>query len=382
VSDNHLDPAGDGVAGTSWLFVAAGFHFRGGMEKANAAMASYLLDRGASVHVVAHSVDPLFLRHPHATIHLVPRPLNSFALGEFGLDRRGREVAQKLLVASPAARVVVNGGNCQWPDINWVHYVHHAWTDTAADAPLWFKAKHRAFSARWRRSEKAALRTSRIVIANSELTRSHLLTHLGLSPDRVRTIYLGADRDWGPVSGEERVAARRWLGLPNERPAVAFIGGLGLDRRKGFDTLWTAWRVLCAAPEWDADLVVAGSGADAAGIAAAAERAGLTKRVRILGHSDRIRDVLAGVDLIVSPVRYEPYGLNVHEALCRGVPALVTFTLSIPIVRYLLILLRLWHLSPPSAWRERIAPLERSVYSGLTWQRTSSPRMVHRTLRA
>jgi glycosyltransferase involved in cell wall biosynthesis len=26
----------------------------------------------------------------------------------------------------------------------------------------------------------------------------------------------------------------------------------------------------------------------------------------------------------VSPVRYEPYGLNVQEALCRGVPALVS----------------------------------------------------------
>ena len=27
----------------------------------------------------------------------------------------------------PLARVVVNGGNCAWPDINWVHAVHAAW---------------------------------------------------------------------------------------------------------------------------------------------------------------------------------------------------------------------------------------------------------------
>jgi hypothetical protein len=76
---NDRHPAGEDVAGTTWLLVAAGFHFRGGMEKANAAMASYLLDRGASVHLVAHSADPLFLQHRHATIHVVPRPLNSFA---------------------------------------------------------------------------------------------------------------------------------------------------------------------------------------------------------------------------------------------------------------------------------------------------------------
>jgi glycosyltransferase involved in cell wall biosynthesis len=34
--------------------------------------------------------------------------------------------------------------------------------------------------------------------------------------------------------------------------------------------------------------------------------------------------LLAAADLLVSPARYEPYGLNVQEALCRGVPALVS----------------------------------------------------------
>ena len=28
--------------------------------------------------------------------------------------------------------------------------------------------------------------------------------------------------------------------------------------------------------------------------------------------------------MLVSPVRYEPYGLNVQEAICRGVPAIVS----------------------------------------------------------
>src|SRR5687768_5118972 len=114
---------------TPWLIVAAGFHFHGGMDKANAELATFLLGRGATVHLVAHDVDPLFLQHPRAAVHVVPRPFGSFALGEFGLDRRGRHVAQTLRATEPAARIVVNGGNCRWPDVNWVHYVHHAWTD-------------------------------------------------------------------------------------------------------------------------------------------------------------------------------------------------------------------------------------------------------------
>ena len=34
--------------------------------------------------------------------------------------------------------------------------------------------------------------------------------------------------------------------------------------------------------------------------------------------------LLAGVDLLVAPTRYEAYGLGVHEALCCGVPVLVS----------------------------------------------------------
>ncbi|HJR60725.1 MAG TPA: glycosyltransferase family 4 protein [Vicinamibacterales bacterium] len=369
-------PAGGDLAGATWLIVAAGFHFRGGMDKANAELASYLLRRGARVHLVAHDVDPLFLEHPRARVDLVGRPLGSFALGEFGLDRRGRQAARALLASQPDARVVVNGGNCRWPGVNWVHYVHHAWTDVDADAPAWFKAKHRVFSTRWRRNERAALKAARVVIANSELTRTHLLTHVGVAAERVRTVYLGADASWGLATPDERAAARKWLGLPEARPAVAFVGALGLDRRKGFDTLWKAWTMLCSSPEWDADLIVAGSGADAKWIAAGAERAGIAQRVRMLGHSDRIKEVLAAVDLLVSPVRYEPYGLNVHEAICRGVPAVVSRNAGVA-ERYpadladLLLhdpdsadelgnILRRWR-PEMHAWKSRIAPLGREL---------------------
>lgn len=307
-----------------WLIVAAGFHFRGGMDKANAELASYLLANGADVHLVGHDVAPLFLEHSRATVHIVHRPFGSFALGEFGLDRRGRAVARDLRRSHPSARVVVNGGNCRCDDINWVHYVHHAWTDVDPSAPAWFKAKHGLFSTRWRRSEKRALLAARVVIANSRLTHAHLVTRIGVPAERVRTIYLGTDAGSRVPTPEQRAEARRWLHLEDGRPAVAFVGALGLDRRKGFDTLWHAWTKLSAAPGWNADLVVAGSGADAAKLSADAERAGLSRFVRVLGHTDRIHDVLAAVDLLVSPVRYEPYGLNVQEALCHGVPAVVS----------------------------------------------------------
>ena len=361
-----------------WLIVAAGLHFRGGMDKANAELAAYLVNQGTPVHIVAHDVDPLFLSDRRATVHLVPRPAGSFALGEFGLDRRGREIARTLLAAHAGTRVVVNGGNCPWPDINWVHYVHHAWTGIDPAAPAWFKAKHRLFSARWRRSEKHAVRSARVVIANSDLTRRHLVQLLDVPDERIRRVYLGSDPSWSVATEDERRAARAWLGIPIETPVVGFVGALGRDRRKGFDTLWTAWVNLCRQPGWDADLVVAGAGADAHALAGAAREAGLADRVKLLGHTTRIRELLAGLDLLVSPVRYESYGLNVQEAICRGVPAIVSraagvaerypaaladMLLDDPAdARELAARMRTWR-AAGHGWRERVEPLSKDVIS-------------------
>jgi glycosyltransferase involved in cell wall biosynthesis len=364
-----------------WLIVAAGFHFRGGMDKANAELAAYLLNRGTPVHIVAHDVDSLFLSDRRATVHIVPRPLGSFALGEFGLDRRGRDVARQLLRTHPGTRVVVNGGNCDWPDVNWVHYVHHAWTEVDASAPVWFKVKHELFSARWRRAEKRVIRSARIAIANSELTRRHTIDLLGVSPERVQTVALGCDPSWGPASSAERAAARAWLGVNDDLPLVAFVGALGRDRRKGFDTLSQAWLELCRDVNWDAELIIAGPGTDGVALATAADPGGRSNRVRLLGHTDRVRELLAAVDLLVSPVRYEPYGLNVQEALCRGVPAIVSrgagvaerypsdwgdLLLDDPNdVRDLVTRLRIWR-ADREGWRARAEPLARHLIT-YTW---------------
>src|SRR5712692_11023850 len=53
-------------------------------------------------------------------------------------------------------------------------------------------------------------------------------------------------------------------------------------------------------------------------------QSGLSHRIRLLGFSDQVNAVLAAADLLISPVRYEAYGLNVQEAICRGIPAMVS----------------------------------------------------------
>ncbi len=294
------------------------------MDRANAELAAYLCAAGSVVHLVSFRVDPELTSNSNVRVHLARRPGAAHFFGQRQLDRLGRAVATEVVARTPGARVLVNGVNCAWPDINWAHYVHREWLDSPVAAPLWFRIKHRLDSRSHARKELQVLRFARLVIANSERTRTDLVRDVGVASDRVHTVYLGCGSEWQSITPDRRAAARAWLGMPPDRPLAAFIGAFGYDERKGFDTLWTAWKALCARADWDADLIVAGGGRALRQWRATIERSGLGSRVRMLGFTDRVTNVLAAVDGLISPVRYESYGLNVQEAICCGVPAIVS----------------------------------------------------------
>jgi glycosyltransferase involved in cell wall biosynthesis len=307
-----------------WVIVAAGFHQKGGMDKANLALADYLLEREIPVHLVTHSVETSIEKHPLAKVHLVARPGQSFFLGEFALAARGKKVARQVIREHPSAQIVVNGGNCVWPGVNWAHYVHRAWTAFPKRGPLAYRVKDAVAANHARRTEKAAFERARLIISNSKRTTHELVKYFQVDPGRVHTVYLGSDPAWGPISAQERAASRKILEISESRSLAVFVGGLGYDDRKGFDVLFQAWERLCARPDWDVDLMVAGSGPAAPAWQTKVKQAGLEHRIRLLGFTDQVKSVLAAADLLISPVRYESYGLNVQEAICRGVPAMVS----------------------------------------------------------
>src|SRR5215212_7923170 len=197
--------ARSGGAREPWLIVAGGFHSRGGMDKANAALASFLLERGHVVHLVAHEIDPRLAGHARARAHVIARPGGSALLGEQRLSVAAARAMRRLRARSPRARVVANGGNFVSPDINWVHAVHAAWPPSDAGAPAWFRAKNQLWHALACRRERRALRRARLVVANSERTRRDLVELVGVEPERVHTVYLGGGAC--PASPRERAEA-------------------------------------------------------------------------------------------------------------------------------------------------------------------------------
>jgi len=111
--------------------------------------------------------------------------------------------------------------------------------------------------------------------------------------------------------------------LNQNRPVLGFVGALGFDRNKGFDTLLRACAKIRRESNLRPVIVAAGSGKLhfwRQQIAAL----DLSEDVRLLGLVDNIPEMLAAIDILVSPTRYDAYGLAVHEALCRGIPAIVS----------------------------------------------------------
>jgi glycogen synthase len=112
--------------------------------------------------------------------------------------------------------------------------------------------------------------------------------------------------------------------VPEHAPVALFVGALSYDNNKGLDTLLAAWHALSAGEQWDAYLVVAGGGSAVGRWRDWCAARGMSGRVRFTGFTDRISECLAAADLLVSPVRYEGYGLNVHEAICSGLAFMVS----------------------------------------------------------
>src|SRR5258708_1351809 len=104
-----------------WVLVAGGFHQHGGMDKANSALAEFLVSRGHPVHLVAHEVAPCLAAHRQVTVTRVERPGRSYFIGDWLLGLRGKAVARAAVAKFPRARVVVNAGNCDWHSINTAH---------------------------------------------------------------------------------------------------------------------------------------------------------------------------------------------------------------------------------------------------------------------
>ncbi len=127
----------------------------------------------------------------------------------------------------------------------------------------------------------------------------------------------------------DRAAARRALGLPQERPLMLFVGRI--DPIKGIDVLVDA---LCGLrrEEWmtaPPQLVVTGGNPGEAGFDALVSRAralDLMDALILVGSQphERLPDYYRAADVVAIPSFYESFGLVAVEAMACGTPVVAS----------------------------------------------------------
>ncbi|MGC1478909.1 MAG: glycosyltransferase family 4 protein, partial [Chthoniobacterales bacterium] len=145
----------------------------------------------------------------------------------------------------------------------------------------------------------------------------------GVDPGRVSYLPNSVDlTEFRPASGDERAAARREFGLPEDGLVVGGVGRFVFQ--KNFDLLIAAMGLVLAERE-DVWLVLFGSGPDEAALKERVNDLGeFGKRVVFAGTVRDRRAIFAALDLLVLPSRFEGLPLTVLEAMASGVPVVAT----------------------------------------------------------
>lgn len=197
-----------------------------------------------------------------------------------------------------------------------------------AGVPVIVCTEHNVYQSKARRYvvvERALGRITHAVVAVSEQVRRFLGEQLGIAPEGIRVIPNGVA---APVPDPDRVAALR-ARLDVSAGDVVFATVASLTPKKGHTYLIEALPLLRARGV-TCTLLLAGEGPMRPGLEALAARLGESARVRFLGESERVADVLALTDIFVLPSLVEGMPLALLEAMRAGRAVVATRVGGVP----------------------------------------------------
>lgn len=202
--------------------------------------------------------------------------------------------------------------------------IHHPITvDRQLDLAAAPTRRRRASVRRWyafTRMQKRVARKLPSVLTVSGSSKQEIVDHLGVRPDRVRVVHIGADTDlWSPDESVAEVPGRIVTTASADVPL------------KGLVHLVEALAKL-RTDNPAAHLVVVGRRAEDGPVAQAIERHGLGDAVEFVkGISDtELVDLVRGAQIACVPSLYEGFSLPAAEAMATGTPLVATTGGAIP----------------------------------------------------
>ncbi|MGW1432486.1 glycosyltransferase family 4 protein [Streptomyces sp. NPDC002431] len=202
--------------------------------------------------------------------------------------------------------------------------IHHPITvDRELELAAAENRRRRASVRRWyafTRMQKRVARRLPSVLTVSGSSRQEIVDHLGVRPDRVHVVHIGADTDlWSPDPSVAEVPGRIVTTSSADVPL------------KGLVHLVEALAKLRAGNP-RAHLVVVGKRAEDGPVAQAIERHGLQDVVEFVkGITDaELVDLVRGAQIACVPSLYEGFSLPAAEAMATGTPLVATTGGAIP----------------------------------------------------
>lgn len=158
--------------------------------------------------------------------------------------------------------------------------------------------------------------------ANTEFYRA-----MGVSSDKIVLVPYAVDNDRfiraADLTAQERAEVRKSYNLAVDRPVILYAAKFTNRKRPG--DLLQAVRHLRSQTDREFTVVMAGSGELENGLRAFCSEHGLSNVVFIgFVNQSQLPALYAASDVFVLPSEQEPWGLAVNEAMCAGLPIVVS----------------------------------------------------------
>ena len=190
--------------------------------------------------------------------------------------------------------------------------------------PLFFPAEYPRQQYYFRSFVPRVLKSSQVIVADSESTRQDIIQGYRIAPERVTVIYPGYDPVIYCTNGLDRSPA------PAEESYLLYVGNL--LPHKNLLNLLDAFAIVRRRRR--ARLVIRGDGqpAYARAVRERVETLGLAEVVSFQGYAagSELRDLYARAACLVLPSLREGFGLPVLEAMACGTPVITSSSSSLP----------------------------------------------------
>lgn len=286
-----------------------------GQGRVNYEVALEALREGHQIVMVASKIDDDLVGHSNTQSILIP------------VDSWPTELLRNAVFSTKSTRwlkrnrscfdvLLVNGAITQVPaDFNAVHFVHSSWLSSpvhTSKEAKGFYSFYQWFYTRLNVSlEKKAFQDSAQMIAvSNQVARD--LEAIGIPSQSIKTITNGVDLEEF-LPGRVQ---RKTLGLPENMPLALFVGDIRTSR-KNLDTVLQAMTEVT-----ELSIAIVG-GVQGSPYPSLAKDLGIAQRTHFLDYRKDVPQLMQAADFLISPSRYDPFGLVVLEAMASGL-AVVT----------------------------------------------------------